>query len=197
MRVWSNTSTANPKTNEWQKLKRIGWHVQGFSNDGIMLSWQKAPNQITVPRDNDWAGDKNKRKSVSAGNTRYGQLVFRIWSKDQAVTAIFSGEAENAMKLQVDAKDASGIIGRQGLGVVKHLDLSCFWLHQTMQSEESMADIGTTIQMRSILPTESGTRLWRSEHIHHHTTAQHDPFLLSKSYKGQTRLCLDHHSLLN
>ena len=58
-----------------------------------------------------------------------------------------------------------------------------------------MADIGTTIQMRSILPTESGTRLWRSEHIHHHTTAQHDPFHLSKSYKGQTRLCLDHHSL--
>ena len=136
-------------------------------------------------------------KSVSAGNIRYGQLVFRIWSKDQAVTAICSGEAEHSMKLQVDAYAASGIIGRQGLGVVRHLDLSCFWLHQTMQSEESMADIGTTIQMCSILPTESGTPLWRSEHIHHHTTAQHDPFLLSKSYKGQTRQCLDHHSLLN
>ena len=148
VRVWSNTSTANPKTNEWQKLKRIGWHVQGFSNDGIMLSWQKAPSRITVPRDNDWAGDKNKRKSVSAGNTRYGQRVFPIWSKDQAVTAICSGEAENAKKLQVDAKDASGIIGRQGLG--RELDLSYFWLHQTMQSEQSMADIGTTIQMRSI-----------------------------------------------
>ena len=41
--------------------------------------------------------------------------------------------------------------------VGKDLDLSYFWLHQTMQSEESMADIGTTIQMRSILPTECGT----------------------------------------
>ena len=87
-----------------------------------MLSWQKAPNQITVPRDNDWAGDKNKRKSVSAGNTRYGQLVFRIWSKDLAVTAISSGEAEHSMKLQVDAKDASGIIGREGPRIVRHLD---------------------------------------------------------------------------
>ena len=75
---WSNTSTANPKTNEWQKLKRSGLYVQGFSNDGIMLSWQKGSNRITVPRDNDWAGDKNTRKSVSAGNIRCGQHVFRI-----------------------------------------------------------------------------------------------------------------------
>ena len=157
----------------------------------------KAPSRITVPRDSDQAEDKNTRKSVSAGNTRYGQLVFRIWSKDLAVTAISSGEAEHAMKVQVDAYAASGIIGRQGLGVVRHLDLSYFWLHQTMQSEQSMADIGTTIQTRSIRPTESGTRLWRSEHIHHHTTAQHDPFQLSKSHKGQTRLCLNQHSLLN
>ena len=116
VRECSNTSTANPKTNEWQKLKRSGPYVQGFSNVGIMLSWQKAPNQITVPRDNDWAGDKNKGKTVSAGNTRYGQLVFRIWSKDQAVMAMSSGGAEHAMKLQVDAKDASCIIGWQGPG---------------------------------------------------------------------------------
>ena len=67
--------------------------------------------------------------------------------------AMSSGEAEHAIYA------ASGIIGRQGFGVLRHLDLSCFWLHQTMQSEESMADIGTTIQMRSILPPESGTRL--------------------------------------
>ena len=78
VRVWSNTSTANPKTNDWQKLKRSGLYVKGFSNDGIMLSWRKAPSRITVPRDSDQAGDKNTRKSVSAGNIRYGQHVFRI-----------------------------------------------------------------------------------------------------------------------
>ena len=99
------------------------------------------------------------------------------------------------MKVQVDAYAASGIICGQGLG--RELDLSYFWLHQTMQSEESMADIGTTIQMRSIRSTESGTRLWRSEHFHHHTTAHRDPFQLSKSHKRQTRFCLNQHSLLN
>ena len=73
----------------------------------------------------------------------------RNWSKDQTVIAMSSGEAElhaacmaaqqamgtenmarelgvhlDAMELQVDANAAIGIIDRQGLGTLRHLDLS-------------------------------------------------------------------------
>ena len=116
--------------------------------------------------------------SVSAGNISYGQHLLQSWSKDQTVIALSSGEAElyaacmaaqqamgkekmardlgvhlDAMELQVDADAAIGIIGKQGLGKLRHLDLSYLWLQSAVrkkqlnlkivQSESNMADLGT------------------------------------------------------
>ena len=72
-----------------------------------------------------------------------------------------SGEAElyaaymaaDAMELQVAANAAIGIICRQRLGRLRHLDLSYVWLQSAVrgkqfnqkkvQSESNMADLGT------------------------------------------------------
>ena len=120
-----------------------------------MFEWQTAPRRLVVQSECDWAGDKSTRMSVSAGNIRYGQHLLRSWSKDQTVIAMSSGEAEliaacmatqhamgresiarelgvhlDAMELQVDANAAIGIIVRQGLGKLRHLDLSYLFLHR-------------------------------------------------------------------
>ena len=136
--------------------------------------------------DSDWAGEKSTRKSVSAGNICYGQHLLRSWSKDQTVIAMSSEEAQvcaacmaakqamenmarelgvhlDAMDLQVDAIAAVGIIGRQGLAKLTHLDLRNAWLQSAarrkqvnlkkMQSESNMADLGT-----KVLDTTSGVQ---------------------------------------
>ena len=53
-----------------------------------MFEVQTAPGRLTVQSDSDWAGDKSTRKSVSAGNIRYGQHLFRSWSNDHTVEAM-------------------------------------------------------------------------------------------------------------
>ena len=59
------------------------------------------------------------------------------------------------MELQVGANAAIGIIGRQGLEKLRHLDLSYLLLHSAargkqvilkkVQSESNMADLGTKV----------------------------------------------------
>ena len=89
---------------------------------------------MPVQSDSDWAGERKTRKSVSSGNIRFGHHLLRSWSKDQSVIALSSGEAElyaacmaaqQAMGIESMAREqgvaAIGIIGRQGLGKVRHL----------------------------------------------------------------------------
>ena len=75
------------------KRKRVARYVKGCLDTGIMFARQTAPSRFTV-QSGDWAGDRNTRKSVSAGSFPYGQHVLRSWSKDQTVIAMSSGEAE-------------------------------------------------------------------------------------------------------
>ena len=61
----------------------------------------------------------------------------------------------DAMELQVDANAAIGIIGRQGLGNLRHQDPSYLWLQsgvrgklvslKKVQSGSNMADLGTKV----------------------------------------------------
>ena len=61
----------------------------------------------------------------------------------------------DAMELQVDANLAMGIIDKQGLRKLRHLDLSFLWLQSAVrgkqdnlkkvQSEGNMADLGTKV----------------------------------------------------
>ena len=101
----------------------------------------------------------------------------KTWSKDQSVVALSSGEAELyaanfgaaqalglksfaadiGIKLEVDlfidAKATMGIINRQGLGKVRHIEVQDLWLQgavkskrvtlSKVKSEENVADLMT------------------------------------------------------
>ena len=99
---------------------------------------------------------------MSSGNVRFGHHLLRSWIKDQSAVALTSGEAElyaacmaaqqamgmesmareqginlDTMELQVDADAAIGIVGRQGLGKVRHLDFSYLWLRVAVRGKPS------------------------------------------------------------
>ena len=85
-------SMSSPRVRDWQRLKGVARYAKGCPDTGIIFEWQTASNRLMLQSDSDSAGDK--RKSVSAGNIRYGQHLLRTWSKDQTVTAMSSGEEE-------------------------------------------------------------------------------------------------------
>ena len=171
-------STSSPRVNNWQRRKRVARCVKGCPDTGFMLEWQTAPSRLIVQSDSDCAGDTSMRESVSAGNIRYGQHLLCTWSKDQIVIATSSAEAElyaacmaaqqamgtenmarelgvhlDAMELQVDANEAVGIIGRQGMVKSRHLDLSYLWLQPGVR--------GKRVNLMKVTWQISGRRRWR------------------------------------
>ena len=109
-------------------------YVRRCSDTGVVFWLQAAPRQFPVQSDTDWAGNKSTRKSVSAGNIRYGQHVLRVIAVSSGEAQLFAaymatqqamgtesmarelGVRLDVMELQVGANEAVAIIGRQGLG---------------------------------------------------------------------------------
>ena len=145
-------SMSRPRVKDRQKLKRVARYVMGCPDTRIMVAWQQHPADSLCRSTVIGAGDKSTRNGVSAGNICYGQNLLCSWSKYQTVLAMSSGQAElcaasmaaqqamgtksmarelgvhlDAMELQVDAILAIGIIGRQGLRILRHVDLSYLW----------------------------------------------------------------------
>ena len=115
---------------------------------------QNEPTTIDIFTDSDWAGCRKTRKSTSGGCIMAGGHCIKAWSKTQAVVATSSAEAElyavvrgateslgvatlyhdfgQDIKLQmhIDAMAAKGILERQGLSKVRHIDVNVLWLQE-------------------------------------------------------------------
>ena len=122
-----------------------------------MFRWQRSQTNMWTQTDSDWAGDVRTRKSTSGGSVRLGMHLVKSWAKDQASIATSSGEAElySANKgimesygiqgilkdfgmslgihLEVDAKATVGMISRQGVGEMKHVDVQELWLQEHLK----------------------------------------------------------------
>lgn len=109
---------------------------------------------ILVRTDADWAGGRRTRKSTSGGNICIVNLCINVWAKTQAVIAKSSAESELyyvargaceglvmgslctdlgsdiSIRLELDATAAKGILRKQGLAKVRHIDVNCLWLHE-------------------------------------------------------------------
>ena len=143
----------------------------------LHFNWQEWPENIHTFTDSDWAGDRVSRKSTSGGAMMLGGHNVKTWSKDQSVIALSSGEAElyaanmgaaQALGMQsmmadlgvkvkidilIDTKATLGIIGRQGLGKVRHIAVQDLWLQGAVKdkkisvhkvaSAENVADLMT------------------------------------------------------
>ena len=104
--------------------------------------------------DADWAGCRRARKSTSGGCILIGSHCIKVWSKTQAVIAKSSAESELYgvvkgacealgvktlcadmgddidVRLELDATAAKGILDRQGMAKVRHIDVNVLWLQE-------------------------------------------------------------------
>ena len=133
---------------------------------------------LEVFSDSDWAGKKDTRRSTSSGNVFLDGQVIYSFSRSQKTVSLSSGEAEYyaaasaasdsillkeaiqfltgkrcVVHLHLDSSAARGIITRQGVGRVKHLQIRTLFLQDLHKqgtvsvhpvgTKDNTADIGT------------------------------------------------------
>ena len=167
----------HPHRRDLARLKRLGRYLKGRPRLVQVFQWQAEVDTLDIYVDSDWAGDRRTRKSTSAGAIFWGSHLIRSWSKDQDIIALSSAEAElhaasyGAMQLKglkslsqdvglefklnvhIDASAAIGIIRRQGLGKLRHIEVRDLWLQQEVKDKKihlfkveswcNPADLGT------------------------------------------------------
>ena len=116
------------------------------------MRWQ-APNvHLEIFTDSDWAGDGVTRKSFTGGAIFNGAHLIKTISKQQAVVALSSAEAElyaacmvtaeglgvqsylrdlgrrRMAKVHTDSSAALALTDKRGLGKAKHIEVQHLWL---------------------------------------------------------------------
>ena len=142
------------------KLKRAGRYLRGKPRAVLKFYWGDPGSVIKAYVDADFAGCTSARKSTSGGAIFWGQVCLKSWTKTQPTIALSSGESELAavvrgaaealgmrsicqdfgIKVEIsmlsDATAAIGIVGRQGLGKVRHLATADLWIQQRVRRGE-------------------------------------------------------------
>ena len=139
---------SKPTFRDWSRMKRLGRYIIGHKRLVYKYEFQEDVGTITTYSDANWASNKADRRSTSGGIIMHGKHYIKSWSKTQALVALSSVESEldaivkassetlGVMSLIRDANknftsaifsDASaalGIVQRQGLGKLRHIDCS-------------------------------------------------------------------------
>jgi hypothetical protein len=145
---------SSPNLRDWGRLKRSGRYLEGAPTVVMHYPFQDLPSTLVGYSVANWAGDKQKRKSTSGGVVMFGAHYIKSWSKTQSTVALSSAESEfyglvkcvvevlgikSAIErwgveikgvIKSDASAALGIIQRQGLGKMRHLDCSYLYIQQ-------------------------------------------------------------------
>jgi len=148
---------AKPSTLSYAALRRLGRYLVGRPRLVYEYNFQKA-GRLDVYSDTDWAGCPRTRKSTSGGCVMLGTHCLKSWSSTQPSVSLSSGEAEfyglvkasgvglgfQALMRDVgrtlpcrvwtDSSAAMGIVGRQGLGKLRHIDTHSLWVQQAARS---------------------------------------------------------------
>ena len=117
-------------------------------------------DHLDVYTDTDWAGCPRTRKSTSGGCLMLGTHLLKSWSVTQASVALSSGEAEFygvvrgagvglgvkalfsdlglgvPLRVWTDSSAAIGIVSRQGLGKLRHVECASLWVQQRARRRE-------------------------------------------------------------
>ena len=145
-----------PTTGSLRRIKRVGRYLKRFPRLVWKFDLQEAVFHMELFTDADWAGCRRSRKSTSGGAAMIGGHCIKAWSKTQAVVAKSSAESElysvvkgaceglglltlcadlgdeRGVKLNLDATAAKGILERQGIAKVRHIDVNVLWLQQQL-----------------------------------------------------------------
>ena len=152
------SKSSSPTEADESRLKRICRFLVERPREVIRMGWQKPVSELTICSDSDFAGCARTRKSTAGGVAMMGRHSIKAWSKTISVLALSSGEAElisvvrastEALGLQAlyldlgrevklhilsDATAAIGMVGRLGIGRVRHLAVSDLWVQSKARS---------------------------------------------------------------
>jgi len=155
---------SNPTEESWIKLKKLARYLKGKPRSVTKYYWQEATSKLTIFSDANYAGDKKSRKSTSGGCIMIGGHLIKSWSKSQTTVALSSAESElyacikasceglgmlSMMKdygftmkgeIRSDASAALGIIARNGLGKMRHLDTTYLWIQEVSAEKKLLFD---------------------------------------------------------
>ena len=142
------------------RLKRLVRYLVGRPRAVMRFEWQDMPEILDVYSDANWAGCKVSRKSTSGGTLMMGKVCLKSYSKTQATIAQSSAESELIavvraacegldmlalaedfgvdlrVRFHIDTTVALGILQRQGVGRVRHLDVGVLWLRATIEKAD-------------------------------------------------------------
>ena len=147
---------SKPAKGDMRRLKRMGRYLKGSPRLVQEFPWQGKDAELRVYTDADWGGCKATRKSTSGGAVMRGAHCIKFWSKTQASITLSTAEAElvalvkgtceakgvaSIMKdlveeevtcigVYTDASAAIGMVQRQGMGRVRHIDVGLLWVQQ-------------------------------------------------------------------
>ena len=148
------TFMSDPAECDILPLKRLGRYLTEHPRCINLMRWQNSPSSWDCYSDSDWGGDLGTRRSTSGGCIFYGDHMLANWSRTQQVISLSSAEAELhgltkcaseglaaknmgeecfiniPMRLLTDSSAAKGIILRNGVGKVKHLEVKCLWVQE-------------------------------------------------------------------
>ena len=143
-----------PTTGSLRRLKRLGRYLKRCPRVVWKFDYQGPVQHLEMYTDADWAGCRRARKSTSGGVAMIGHHCIKAWSKTQSVIAKSYAESElysvvkgateglglstlckdmgadMGIKLNLDAAAAKGILERQGIAKVRHIDVNVLWLQQ-------------------------------------------------------------------
>ena len=148
---------SSPTSGDWGLIKRLARYPLGAPRGVLHFYWQGEIKNTDVFVDSDWAGCKTSARSTSGGAVKAGWHCIKSWSTTQTVVALSSGEAElysltkgaaQALGLIAMAKDsgynvnatahtdasaALGIVQRQGLGQLRHVNVQYRWVQDRIR----------------------------------------------------------------
>ena len=158
---------AAPTLGSQRRLKRLGRYLKETADWATWLPKPAADDdeaggsELAIFTDSDWAGDRLTRRSTSGAFFSVAGVPQGGYSKLQTVVAQSSAEAEYyaaaggvsegvllqkvygffnwqlTMRLHMDATAAKGIMARQGVGRIRHLETRTLWL-QTLFKERRL-----------------------------------------------------------
>ena len=169
----------HPTCHHWSLLKRIGRYLSGHGRLVQKFNNQDKITELTVWSDSDHAGCIRSRKSTSGTVIALGSSCIDARCKGQALIALSSAEAEfyglissashglgeqSMLKdwgiccplvINMDATSGIAIGSRRGLGRVKHIDTSFFWIQDCVQEGKISLRKRSTQEMWADLMTKA------------------------------------------
>jgi len=148
---------AHPSSLSYAALRRLARYLVGRRRLIYEYDFQTA-SHLDVYSDTDWAGCPRTRRSTSGGCVMLGSHCLKSWSSTQPSVSLSSGEAEFyglvkasgiglgfkslvrdlgyelPCRVWTDSSAAMGIVGRQGLGKLRHIDTHSLWVQQAARS---------------------------------------------------------------